>query len=243
MPYKPMMLRGKQVFAKCDESGELLAERGRVEIRYGKKSRKFYSASVRNLKSTDGGIEPDSSFVVAEDASAGKDSKGKKKSSKKKSATSKTPPPTVPKEGEALAYCDGACSGNPGPCGLGAVIRVGGKERVLSEYLGSGTNNIAELTAIQRVAEGMEDPSVPLTIYTDSSYSIGVLTKGWKAKKNIELIASVKEALARLSKVNLEHVKGHAGMILNELADALAVQAVERRDAAKGVEWIDRRYD
>src|SRR5690606_18850820 len=139
---------------------------------------------------------------------------------------------------EVLVYADGACSGNPGPAGLGVVMLwdEGGKE--LSEYLGHGTNNIAELSAILRAAEGTPDPARPLRLYTDSSYAIGVLSKGWKAKANQALVAAVKEALARLEDVELRYVPGHAGVLLNERADALAVQAVSRRDTAG---WTERR--
>src|SRR5690606_17377311 len=105
-------------------------------------------------------------------------------------------PPTAPAEGESLAYADGACSGNPGPAGLGVVLIEGDARRELSEYLGRATNNVAELMAILRVAEAVTDKDRPLHIYTDSSYAIGVLTKGWKAKANVELVAQVRLALS-----------------------------------------------
>ena len=134
--------------------------------------------------------------------------------------------------GGVLAYADGACSGNPGPAGLGVVLITETSRHELSEFLGHGTNNIAELTAIQRAAEAVVDPSVPVQIMTDSSYAIGVLSKGWKAKANQALIVDVKKALARLSRWELGYVPGHAGVPLNERADALAVAAVrDRRNA------------
>jgi ribonuclease HI len=63
--------------------------------------------------------------------------------------------------------------------------------------------------------------------HTDSKYAIGVLSMGWKAKANQELIVKVKQALKRLTDIELIHVPGHAGVILNERADVLAVQAVK----------------
>lgn len=128
---------------------------------------------------------------------------------------------------EVVFYVDGACSGNPGPAGLGVVMLAQGKRRERSEFLGFGTNNIAELTAIARAAEWVDDPKQPVIIYTDSQYSIGVLVGGWKAKANLELIVAVKAALRRLQHVRLVHVRGHSGHPENERADALARLAVQ----------------
>jgi ribonuclease HI len=144
-------------------------------------------------------------------------------------------PPSKAVGDEVLVYADGACSGNPGPAGLGVVMLWDGERRELSEYLGQGTNNIAELTAILRAAEAMPDRKRPLHLYTDSSYAIGVLSKGWKAKANQELVAATKAALARLDDVKLFYVKGHAGVPLNERADALAVEAVRSR---RNAGWV-----
>ena len=81
--------------------------------------------------------------------------------------------------------------------------------------------------AILRAAEAFPAGNHVLKVYTDSSYSIGVLAKGWKAKANVELVASVKAALAKLPSFELHHVRGHHGVPLNERADQLAVAAVE----------------
>ena len=89
--------------------------------------------------------------------------------------------------------------------GIGVVVIDGEKRREKGEYLGIGTNNIAELTAIERgidLADGGEPRR--LRVYTDSSYAIGVLDKGWKAKANQELIARLKRRLAPL---DIEFVK------------------------------------
>lgn len=127
-----------------------------------------------------------------------------------------------------IAYTDGACSGNPGPAGAGALIRIGGVVWELSEHLGHGTNNIAELTAILRAAERIAEvhPNIPAVIHTDSTYAIGVLSKGWNAKANQALIRETKAALAALSDWSLKHVRGHAGIPDNEYADRLATTAV-----------------
>ncbi len=136
-------------------------------------------------------------------------------------------PPTSPNGNEILAYVDGACSGNPGPAGLGVVMRWDRHCQELSEFIGNGTNNIAELTAILRVLEASPDKDRPVHIYTDSMYSIGVLSKGWKAKANRELIMGIRSLLAEFDDVQFFHVRGHAGVELNERADELAVLAVQ----------------
>tara|TARA_B100001750_G_scaffold85464_1_gene67478 strand:+ start:724 stop:1434 length:711 start_codon:yes stop_codon:yes gene_type:complete len=228
-----MILRGQRVFVRCDEHGELRPDGGRVEIRYKPNDGRAYQAGVKNLEpSLDATVLPDEHCGPAErpEDKGGKGAKSggsKSRSKKKKPAPSSFP--TTPAEGEVLAYCDGACSGNPGPAGLGAVIRSGGEEIALSEYLGDGTNNIAELTAILRVLQ--EAPEGPLTVHTDSSYAIGLLTKGWKAKKNQELVAELRAALKARGDTDFVYVPGHAGVQLNELADQLAVAAVEARDS------------
>jgi ribonuclease HI len=123
-------------------------------------------------------------------------------------------------------YTDGACSGNPGPAGSGAVIMQNGTAiHEISESLGHATNNIAELTAIKLALEYLFDyASMPITLYTDSVYCIGSLTKNWKAKKNIELIGSIKDVLTAFTKLSIKHIKGHNGDPGNERADKLAVK-------------------
>lgn len=129
-------------------------------------------------------------------------------------------------------YTDGACTGNPGPMGIGAVIldplaAAKGRQE-LSEYLGIGTNNIAELTAIQRGLLALPRQR-PVIVYSDSSYAIGVLAKGWKAKANQELIAAMRQLLGEFSRLYFMKVAGHAGVPENERCDVLARQAILRR--------------
>jgi len=115
--------------------------------------------------------------------------------------------------------------------GIGVVAIDGGKRREHGEYLGVGTNNIAELTAIDRALDlaGADAGARPLRIYTDSAYSIGVLSKGWKAKANQELIARMRRRLAGLPNVEFVKVSGHAGVPENERCDELARNAITGR--------------
>ena len=225
MPWILMKLRNASVFVRCDESGAPRAEGGRVEIRYKQHDGRAYQAGVRNLKPTgDGAVHPDSHCGEAERVAP------KKKASKKKGSRTKAPAkPIAHEEGAIIVYADGACSGNPGPAGLGVVVLDGDERVELSEFLGRGTNNIAELTGLLRAAERLRGVDKPIRMYTDSKYSIGVLTKGWKAKKNQALIADVKAALAELPDVRIHYVPGHAGVDLNERADELARAAVVAR--------------
>lgn len=128
-----------------------------------------------------------------------------------------------------IAYTDGACSGNPGPAGLGVLWICDGERRTASEYLGHATNNIAELRAIECALLGVDDRSRPLELYTDSQYAIGVLTKGWKAKANKELIASIRVLASEFVALRFHHVRGHSGDPCNEAVDALARAAIDSR--------------
>ena len=139
---------------------------------------------------------------------------------------------------ELFAYTDGACSGNPGPGGWGALLvaREGGtviKERELSGGAPGTTNNRMELLAAIHALEALERPST-LTVVTDSAYVKGGITEwmagwkrnGWKTKtrkpvKNEDLWQRLDAAQAR-HRVTWEWVKGHAGHPENERADALA---------------------
>ena len=138
---------------------------------------------------------------------------------------------------DLYAYTDGACSGNPGPGGWGAVLiaRDGDavvKERELKGGEAHTTNNRMELLAAINALETLSSAST-LTVVTDSSYVKDGITKwiyGWKAKgwkkkggeiKNIDLWQRLDEARLRHD-VTWEWVKGHAGHPENERADELA---------------------
>ncbi|HEX4352109.1 MAG TPA: ribonuclease H [Polyangiales bacterium] len=226
MPWIPMMLRGVRVLARANAAGELIAgSDGRVEVRYKESDTRAYRAGKRNLEPIAGeAMLPDD--VVAAARAPG----GSNKEEAAKRARERTHAPDT-----VIVYADGACSGNPGPAGVGVVVQDGSARRELSQYLGQGTNNIAELTAILEAVEALRDVARPIRIHTDSQYAIGVLSKGWKAKANQALVAKVKLALSVLKDVELIYVPGHAGVLLNERADALAVQAV-KSESSPG--WI-----
>lgn len=129
-------------------------------------------------------------------------------------------------------YTDGSCKpSNPGPCGCGIVIldQYSVVEEI-SEFLGNGTNNIAELTAIKMAFEWIKKRGLEWDshiVYSDSNYAVGLLTKNWKASKNQELVAEIRKLQEYLPNTELTWVKAHNGDQFNELADKLANRAVE----------------
>ena len=131
---------------------------------------------------------------------------------------------------------DGACKGNPGPGGWGAVIRSAGREKELSGGEPLTTNNRMELTAVIEALNALKRPCA-VTLSTDSRYVMDGLTKwihgwrknGWRTAakqpvKNADLWQALIEATAR-HRITWEWVKGHAGHPDNERADKLASDA------------------
>jgi ribonuclease HI len=144
-------------------------------------------------------------------------------------STSLREDPSKPVDAETIViHTDGACSGNPGPAGIGVHIVRPDKITEISEFIGEGTNNVAELRAILRAIEELreDERERQIHLYTDSGWSLGVLVGGWKAKKNVALIDKIKVRLPEFPNLELLKVKGHAGQDGNEDADALATKAV-----------------
>ena len=239
MPWLRASLRGQVVYARATESGALQAVDGVVEVRYRPNDGRRYQARAANLAPVDGVLLPDATCgearaVERADAAAtgaspvsGPRSSGRPGKVDKAQAASTHATTSLP-AGTLVAYTDGACSGNPGPAGLGMVLVDGDRRAELSEWLGQSTNNVAELTAVLRAVE-RAPAGRPLVVHTDSQYAIGVLSKGWKAKANTELVARIRAALAARPGVRLVYVPGHAGVPLNERADELARLAVAQR--------------
>ncbi|TXG78009.1 MAG: ribonuclease HI [Rhodocyclaceae bacterium] len=138
---------------------------------------------------------------------------------------------------EVEIFTDGACSGNPGPGGWGAILRAGGKERELFGGERDTTNNRMELTAVIRALEALKRP-VRARVWTDSQYvqkGISEWIRGWKARgwktaskepvKNADLWREL-DRLAAQHEVDWCWVRGHAGHPENERADALARRGI-----------------
>ncbi len=142
-------------------------------------------------------------------------------------------------------FTDGACSGNPGPGGWGAILRYGPHEKEISGAEPETTNNRMELMAAIRALEALKEPCT-VDLYTDSEYLRNGITewirnwqaRGWKtaAKKPVKNADLWQRLLAAIEphEVHWHWVRGHAGHAENERADALARAAI--RAAREGKE-------
>ena len=140
-------------------------------------------------------------------------------------------------------YTDGACSGNPGPGGWGAILIYKENRRELSGGEAETTNNRMELTGVITALQTLKEPC-EVTLYTDSQYIVNAINKkwlaGWKAKdwkrkdgelKNIDLWQEL-DRLLSVHSVTFTWVKGHAENELNNRCDALAVSQRDKYSKA-----------
>ena len=139
-------------------------------------------------------------------------------------------------------YSDGACKGNPGPGGWGALLVSSGHRKEISGGEANTTNNRMEMTAVIRALESLKRPST-VEVHTDSQYvqkGISEWMPGWKRRnwrtadgkpvKNQDLWLQL-DALSQLHRIEWKWVRGHAGHPENERADALANQGVLQAQA------------
>ena len=147
-------------------------------------------------------------------------------------------------------HTDGACSGNPGPGGFGAVLQFGAHRNELSGGFRKTTNNRMELLAVIEGLRALKEPC-EVAVFTDSKYIVDAVNKGWARRwqangwrrnprekaLNPDLWAQLL-ALLDTHAVTLRWVKGHAGNPGNERADALAVAASQSRNLA-----VDEAYE
>ena len=151
------------------------------------------------------------------------------------------PASVQPSDGEIVIYTDGGSINNPGPGGYGAVICADGEQREISGGFRLTTNNRMEMTACIAALREVAGSGKPVRVFSDSSYLVNGISKGW-AKKwrdngwrkadrapaiNADLWAELLDLLAG-QKVTLNWVKGHAGNPLNERCDQLAVASARR---------------
>ena len=139
-------------------------------------------------------------------------------------------------------HTDGACIGNPGPGGYGAVLEYQGTRKELSGGFRLTTNNRMELLAVIKALEALKEPC-RVTVYSDSRYVVDAIENGWakrwrakawmRNKKEAAINPDLWNRLLQLTEqhdVTLQWVRGHAGNVENERCDQLAVEAASRHD-------------
>jgi ribonuclease HI len=198
-----MRFKKNKVWLAVDQSGIPLEQNGKVLIKYQLDQTHQYWVRKDNLRELDSQpfeTQPHPKISTAHE--------------------------TIDPEGIQI-FTDGASAGNPGPAGIGVLLRFGNHEKEISEYIGLATNNVAELKAIRAGLQALKNTTHPVNIYTDSRYAYGVLTLGWKAKANQKLVESIKKTMSKFKDVRIIKVKGHAGHKENERADFLATSAIK----------------
>lgn len=138
-----------------------------------------------------------------------------------------------------IIYTDGACSGNPGKGGWGALLMYENQCREISGYERATTNNRMELTAAVEGLEALKEPC-QVDLYSDSAYLVNAMNQGWlkrwtgnnwvtSAKKSVENIDLWKKILklVTLHEVSFHKVKGHSDNVFNNRCDELARQAIK----------------
>lgn len=141
---------------------------------------------------------------------------------------------------KVILYTDGACSGNPGPGGYGAILIYNGTEKEISGGEKNTTNNKMEMMAVIKGLEMLKEPC-EVEVYSDSAYVVNSIEKGWiyswkkngwkkadkKEVKNIDLWERLLKQMD-IHKVTFNKVKGHANDELNNRCDRLAVSEREK---------------
>ena len=211
-----MLFKGCKVYAQVSQDGTLLEKDGVVKIKYQLHQENEYSARASAIQEiTENGLK----------------TLKNQKEQKRKTPTIKKPSPASEKnfdDNTIFVFTDGACIGNPGPSGIGVFFQYRDYKKEISRFIGAGTNNTAELIAVKVALQEIKDPSLPIALFTDSSYCYGVLTGSFKAKKNHDLVEEIKKEMRRFPLLKILKVEGHKGIEGNEKANFLAQQAAAR---------------
>jgi ribonuclease HI len=142
-----------------------------------------------------------------------------------------------PKDTTIVAFTDGSCQGNPGPCGSGAVLYPGDYEGISLKrpVAQRGSILLTELVAILMVLEhcivALKDGFTDIKILSDSQIAVGIMTLNWKSSNYIDTISDIKKNIGTLMRygmrTTLSWIPGHANIAENEIADQLAKEAAK----------------
>ncbi len=206
--WKRMSFKGNKVWVAFTAQGDFCEQKNKVLIKYNIDQDYEYWIKKESLKHEDQAIP------------AGQ--KEKKPKQPKKDPTLGLPPNCI------KIFTDGASSGNPGPAGIGALLLYKDNRKEICESIGRATNNIAELTAIKVALASLKRQDLPVRVFTDSSYAIGLLTQEWKPRVNQDVVVEIKSMMKTFKDLELIKVRGHAGIKENEVADFLATAAIKK---------------
>jgi ribonuclease HI len=215
-----MWFKENKVWVATDPQGVPIAKDGKVLIKYQLKQDYEYWVNRENV------IPLNAS--QPKNASHKKRKIRKKKSHKGKSSDSAAPWNQTVYKDKICVFTDGASAGNPGPSGIGVLLRYGNYEKEISKYIGFATNNIAELKAIDAGLAALNKTDIPVRLFTDSKYAYGLLVLNWKASKNQTIVEGIKKTMAKFKDLKIVKIKGHSGHPGNERADLLATSAIRK---------------
>jgi len=217
-----MWFKTNKVWMAVDKQGNPRIKDGKVLIKYQLKQDHEYWVNKNNMRPIDS--------PPPKTANQSKNKTTKKKSDRNKADGKSAAWDDAAYRNKICVFTDGASSGNPGPSGIGVLLRFGEHEKEISKFIGEATNNIAELKAIQAGLSALKNPDIPVRLFTDSNYAYGLLVLKWKARKNQQLVESIRQMMTRYKDLKIIKVKGHAGHPGNEKADFLATSAIKKAE-------------
>lgn len=213
-----MWFKDNKVWMATDSCGTPVAKDGKVLIKYRIKQEYEYWVNKKNVRPLDS--------PPAKSPNQNNRKSRNKKTGKSEKAAERVPWDETAYKDKICIFTDGASSGNPGPSGIGVVLRYGEHEKEISKFIGNATNNIAELKAIEAGLKALKHTDIPVRLFTDSSYAYGLLVLNWKARKNQEIVESIKNTMERFGDLRIIKIRGHSGHPGNERADSLATSAI-----------------
>jgi ribonuclease HI len=220
--WKRMVFKKNKVWLAIGQDQKPITKNGKVLIRYQLDQDYEYWVLSKNIKPIDS---------LQREGKIERVKKSTEKTSKQKTTKTTSETETAVEtfcDDAVHVYTDGASAGNPGPSGIGVVLRFGKHKKEISRYIGDTTNNVAELEAIRLGLMAVKNTTLPVRVFTDSRYAYGVLTQGWKARKNQNIIESIKKILSKFNNLKFIKVEGHVGIEGNERADFLATSAIKK---------------